>query len=46
MQNGVTPVYKASEKGRTATVALLLANKADVNSADIVQQLKYSNIYN
>jgi hypothetical protein len=37
-------VYKASEDGDTATVALLLVNKADINLADKVQQftiLKY-----
>ncbi len=40
MQHGVTPVFRASEKGHTETVALLLANKADINAASEVQQLK------
>ena len=40
MQNGVTPAYIASDKGFTETVALLLANKADINAAEIVQQFK------
>jgi ankyrin repeat protein len=38
MQHGNTPAIVASEKGHTETLALLLANKADVNSADKVQQ--------
>jgi ankyrin repeat protein len=38
MQNGNTPVYKASQNGHTETVALLLANEADVNSANKVHQ--------
>ncbi len=40
MQDGVTPAYIASEKGHTETVALLLANKADINAATKVQQFK------
>jgi ankyrin repeat protein len=40
MQLGFTPAYMASQKGHTETVALLLANKADVNAADKVQQFK------
>jgi ankyrin repeat protein len=40
MQDGVTPVYIASQNGHTETLALLLANKADINSASIVQQFK------
>jgi hypothetical protein len=42
MQYGTTPAFLASEKGHTETVALLLANKADINAAniDIVQQFK------
>ena len=39
MQNGATPAYKASANGHTETLALLLANKADINAADKVQQL-------
>jgi ankyrin repeat protein len=45
MQYGSTPAYVASQNGHTETVALLLANKADINSADSVQQFKYSNVY-
>jgi hypothetical protein len=37
VQDGCTPVYKASEDGHTETVALLLANKADINAANNVQ---------
>ena len=40
MQSGATPAYIASEKGHTETVALLLANKADINAAERVQQFK------
>jgi hypothetical protein len=40
MQDGVTPAYIASDKGITETLALLLANKADINAADIVQHFK------
>jgi ankyrin repeat protein len=42
MQNGipVTPAIAASHNGHTETLALLLANKADVNLADKVQQFK------
>jgi ankyrin repeat protein len=40
MQGGFTPVYIASENGHTETVALLLANKADINAACEVQQFK------
>ena len=40
MQDGFTPAYAASFNGHTETVALLLANKADINAADKVQQLK------
>jgi ankyrin repeat protein len=40
MQVGLTPAYVASEKGHTETVALLLANKADINAACGVQQFK------
>jgi ankyrin repeat protein len=40
MQDGNTPAIVASQEGHTQTLALLLANKADVNAADKVQQLK------
>jgi ankyrin repeat protein len=40
MQDGATPAYAASRNGHTETVALLLANKADINAADIVLQFK------
>jgi ankyrin repeat protein len=40
MQNGTTPAFFASAKGYTEIVALLLANKADINAADKVQQFK------
>ena len=40
MQDGLTPVSGASFNGHTETVALLLANKADINSASKAQQLK------
>ncbi len=46
MQVGVTPVYIASVNGHTEILAILLANKADINAADKVQQIKISNIYN
>ena len=40
MQNGSTPAYIASQYGHTETVALLLENKADINSANKVHQFK------
>ena len=40
MQDGRTPAFIASQEGHTETVALLLANKADINAADKVQQFK------
>jgi ankyrin repeat protein len=40
MQGGFTPAHIASQEGHTETVALLLANKADINAATKVQQLK------
>jgi hypothetical protein len=40
MQNGITPAYKASQKGHTEALELLLANKADVNAPCKVQQFK------
>ena len=40
MQGGFTPAFVASFDGHTATMALLLANKADINSANKVQQFK------
>jgi ankyrin repeat protein len=38
MQDGVTPAYIASEEGHTEILALLLANKADINAASEVNQ--------
>jgi ankyrin repeat protein len=35
-----TPAIVASYNGHTETVALLLANKADINAANKVQQFK------
>jgi ankyrin repeat protein len=43
MQSGATPAYIASYKGHTEIVALLLANKADINAATEVQQFKIFN---
>jgi ankyrin repeat protein len=40
MQEGATPALIASQKGHTETLALLLANKADINAAMKVQQLQ------
>jgi ankyrin repeat protein len=40
MQVGATPAYIASQNGYTEILALLLANKADINAALKVQQLK------
>jgi len=40
MQGGFTPAFIASEKGHTEILALLLANKADLNAAKKVQQFK------
>ncbi len=40
MQGGCTPAYAASSKGHTETLALLLANKADINAATQVLQFK------
>ena len=40
MQGGFTPAFIASQNGHTQTLALLLANKADINAASEVQQLK------
>jgi ankyrin repeat protein len=40
MQNGSTPAIIASQNGHTETLALLLANKADINAMDEVQQFK------
>jgi ankyrin repeat protein len=38
MQDGTTPAILASRKGHTETLALLLANKANINAANKVQQ--------
>jgi hypothetical protein len=43
MQNGTTPAYKASQNGHTETLALLLANKADIHAARKVQRFKIFN---
>jgi ankyrin repeat protein len=41
MQDGFTPAYVATEEGHTETLALLLANKANINIATArVQQFK------
>jgi ankyrin repeat protein len=41
MQEGNTPAFIASKNGHTQTVALLLANKADINFvANKVHQFK------
>ena len=40
MQDGATPALIASHNGHTETLALLLANKADINAASEVQQFK------
>jgi hypothetical protein len=40
MQTGATPAYIASQKGHTQILALLLANKADINAAMKAQQFK------
>jgi hypothetical protein len=43
MQGGFTPAFLASENGHTETLALLLANKADINAASEVLQFKIFN---
>jgi hypothetical protein len=40
MQDGATPAFIASQNGHTETLALLLANKVDINAASEVQQFK------
>ena len=40
MQVGATSAYIASEKGHTETLALMLANNADINAAIEVHQFK------
>jgi ankyrin repeat protein len=40
MQTGATPAYIASFQGHTETLALLLANNADINAAKKVHQFK------
>jgi hypothetical protein len=40
MQDGFTSAYLASYRGHTNNLAFLLANKADINAASKVQQLK------
>ena len=45
MQNGYTSAHIASLYGHTETLAFLLANKADINAASKVQQLKIFNTF-
>jgi ankyrin repeat protein len=45
MQDGFTPAYIASQNGHTATLALLVANNADINAANKAQQLKKFKIF-
>ena len=40
MQTGATPALIASQNGHTEILALLLANKADINAASEVPQFK------
>jgi ankyrin repeat protein len=40
MQHGTNLAYEASVFGHTETLALLLANKADINAASKVQQFQ------
>jgi hypothetical protein len=40
MQVGISPAFIASQNGHTQTLALLLANKADIKAASKVQQFK------
>jgi ankyrin repeat protein len=40
MQEGTTPTILASHFGHIETVALLLANKADINAENKVQQFE------
>ena len=40
MQDGATPAFIASEQGHTEIMALLLANKADINAGSEVHQFK------
>jgi ankyrin repeat protein len=40
MQDGWTPAHVASFNGHTETLALLPANKADINAANKVHQFK------
>ncbi len=40
MQSGFTPAHVASANGHGETLALLLANKADINAANKVHQFK------
>jgi ankyrin repeat protein len=43
MQDGFTPAHAASEYGHTETLALVLANKANINASDEVQRFKIFN---
>jgi hypothetical protein len=40
MQDGATPAFIASQNGHTEILALLLANKADINAAMKVHEFK------
>jgi ABC-type molybdate transport system permease subunit len=40
LQDGFTLAIVASQEGHTQTLALLLANKANIDAASKVQQLK------
>jgi ankyrin repeat protein len=40
LQDGFTPVIVASQNGHTQTLALLLANQANIDAANKAQQLK------
>jgi ankyrin repeat protein len=46
MQGGFTPAYVASANGHTETLALLLANKADINAASKVQRFCLLEVFN
>jgi len=41
MQGGTTPAIIASREGHTETLALLLANKANIHAANKAQQFAY-----
>jgi ankyrin repeat protein len=43
MQDGLTPAHEASRSGNTETLALILANSANVNASDEVLLFKIFN---